>query len=140
MFFKFKNKELATGDLISFKTATIPTEILSEVQASVITVENGILRVISTFLRALNHKEEFRESDISALEIIMYAKLAIPFESEAKFQKDELVLITEDGKDVAGQVIAAFEKNIILKMSNGRLVERKIKDGKLIIETEKTTT
>lgn len=118
---KFKDKDLGVGDFVAFQTASVP---LSEVQAAVIRVEDGVLEVLSTLLVPFQHNGRFTEEEVDMIEVIYPAEVAIPQESRGKrFAKGQHVSVElRDKSTEQGNVIAAFDGLIVAQREDGELI------------------
>jgi hypothetical protein len=117
----FKNREVNIGDIVVFQTSVVP---LPEVQAVVIDVKDGVLEVMSTLLTSFRHDGRFAENEVSRIESIYPAELAIPRESRGKgFIKGMFVSAQVKGKGIQiGRVGAALDGLVVVQREDGELI------------------
>ena len=116
----FMDVEIEVGDMVSIISPTVP---LPHIPASVIDVEDGVLKVMSTLLVPFQHSGKFSRQDVSDFEVMAKAEHTIPREARNfDFRKHTLVETTIQGRCVQGQIIAAFDGVVVAKSGSGKLV------------------
>jgi len=117
----FKNQKMETGDFVAFKTKAVP---LPEVQAAVISVENGVLEVLSTILLPFKHGGKFTEAEVDQIMVVYPAEVAIPQESRGKgFPKNQKVsVVIKNGEKHYGEIVAAFDGIVVARKNDGQLI------------------
>ncbi len=113
----FKKKKVESGDIVALKMKSVP---ISEVRAAVVAVEDGVLSVISTMLKPLQHNGNFTEEEVEQIVVVYPAKVAIPQESHG-FSKNQWVSAIVRGEKHKGKIIAAFD-GIVVARHNNQLV------------------
>ena len=117
----FKGQKLEVGDFVAFQTKSVP---LSEVQAAVINVEDGVLEVLSTMLVPFQHGGKFTEDEVDQVLVVYQAEVAIPQESRGKrFSKNKKVsVVVQGGNRYEGEVVASFDGIVVARRSDGELI------------------
>jgi hypothetical protein len=118
---EFNGVRVEPGDIVAFRAKSVPD---MAIEAAVIDVRDGVLKVMSTELAACQHKGDFPSEDVTAIKLSRKAEKAIPQESfSRRFKRHQRVSTRlKDHTVHEGKVIAAHDGFVAMRRDDGELI------------------